>query len=232
MDPVTGFGPIDWVLGFLDTAGYPLVFGVTVLENIFVVGALTPGETIVMAAAFLSTPQHGSLSWPLVWLASVAGTTIGANISYWLGRRGGREALLRYGHRFRVSEKRIADAEAYFLVHGSKTIFIARFTAGLKSFMPMVAGAARMRLPWFEAYTVLGAALYTSLMVIFGYFLGENFERAMAFAAGLGYVGVVLLVALIVLIVVAYRRRRTRRKVEEELLQQLLEEELKAGDGS
>ncbi|MFU8890855.1 MAG: DedA family protein [Anaerosomatales bacterium] len=225
MEPVTGIALVDWVLGFLDTAGYPLVFGITVFENIFVVGALTPGETIVVAAAFLSTPQYGSLSWPLVWISSVLGTTIGANISYLLGRKGGREALLRYGHRFRISEKRIADAEAYFLVHGSKTIFLSRFTAGFKSFMPMIAGAARMKLPWFEAYTLLGAALYTTIMVLIGYFLGENFERAMAWLAGLGYAGVALLVIFGAVLLVAARRRVKRRRQVKAELAEVLEEE-------
>ncbi|MBE0416684.1 MAG: DedA family protein [Coriobacteriia bacterium] len=224
MDPVTGIVLIDWVLGFLDTAGYPLVFGFTVFENIFVVGTLTPGETVVMAAAFLSTPQYGSLSWPLVWISSVVGTVVGSNISYFLGRRGGRDALLRYGHRFHISEKRIADAEVYFLVHGSKTVLIARFTAGFKNFTPMIAGVSRMKLPWFEAYTFIGAVLYTTIMVLLGYFLGENFERAMAFAAGLGYVGVVLLVIIVAVIVVARRRVKARRRIEAEL-QGLLEEE-------
>jgi membrane protein DedA with SNARE-associated domain len=111
MEPVTGIAFIDWFLGLLDVAGYPIVFGFTVFENLFVIGGITPGETIVVAAAFLSTPQYGSLQWPLVWLASVVGTVLGSNISYFLGRRGGRDALLRYGSRFHISEKRIADAE-------------------------------------------------------------------------------------------------------------------------
>lgn len=223
MEPVTGVAIIDWFLGFLDTAGYPLVFGFTVFENLFVIGGITPGETIVMAAAFLSTPQYGSLSWPLVWLSSVAGTVIGSNISYFLGRKGGREALLRYGHRFHISERRIADAEEYFMIHGSKTVLVGRFTAGFKNFTPMIAGVSRMKLPWFEAYTLLGAMLYTTVMVLIGYFLGENFERALAFAAGLGYAGVALVVILVIALFVA-RRRVKRRRMLEEQLEQLFED--------
>ncbi len=216
MGPITGVPVLDWFLGLLDVAGYPIVFGATVLENIFVVGALTPGETIVMAAAFLSTPRYGTLSLPAVWLSSVVGTTIGSNISYYLGRKGGRDALLRYGHRFRISEERIAEAEEYFLLHGSKTVLIARFTAGFKNFVPMIAGVSKMGLPWFELYTVLGAMLYTTLMVVLGYFVGENFERALTIASGIGYAGIGVLVVLAASVVVAVRRLRARRAARRE----------------
>ena len=217
MEPVTGVAIIDWVLGLLDVAGYPIVFGITVFENLFVIGGVTPGETIVVAAAFLSTPKYGSLQWPLVWLASVLGTVVGSNISYVLGRKGGRDALIRYGSRFHISEKRIADAEEYFLVHGSKTVLVGRFTAGFKNFTPMIAGVSRMKVAWFELYTVLGAMLYSAAMVLIGYFLGENFERALAFAAGLGYAGMALVIVLVIVLIVGRRRRKLRRALENQL---------------
>ncbi len=215
MDPITGIAILDWLLGFLDTAGYRLVFGITVVENIFVVGSFTPGETVVLAAAFLSTPQFGTLSWPFVWLSSVSGTVIGSNISYYLGRKGGREALFRYGHRFRISERRIAEAEAYFDRYGSKTVLIARFTAGFKNFVPMIAGASKMKLPWFEAYTFLGAALYTSIIVAIGYFIGENFDEALRAVSRVTNVGLALAAAAVVVVVFAWRRARRRWAAED-----------------
>jgi membrane protein DedA with SNARE-associated domain len=224
MEPVTGIAFIDWFLALLDVAGYPIVFGFTVFENLFVIGGITPGETIVVAAAFLSTPQYGSLQWPLVWLSSVLGTIVGSNISYFIGRKGGRDALLRYGSRFHISEKRIADAEEYFLVHGSKTVLVGRFTAGFKNFTPMIAGVSRMKVAWFELYTVLGAMLYSAAMVLIGYFLGENFERALAFAAGLGYAGMALVIVLVIVLLVARRRRKLRRALENQL-EELFEDE-------
>lgn len=216
MVPITGIAVLDWFLGFLDTAGYRLVFGFTVVENIFVVGALTPGETVVIAAAFLSTPQYGTLSWPFVWISSVLGTVTGSNISYYLGCKGGRDALERYGARFHISARRIADAEAYFERHGSKTVLVARFTAGFKNFVPMIAGVSRMRLPWFELYTVLGAVLYTSLMVAIGYFVGENFDQALKIAGRVTNAGFVMALAVVLTAAYLLRRHRRRRSAEDE----------------
>lgn len=210
MDPITGIEVLDWVLGFLNQYGYLLVIAFTISENLFVIGSFTPGETIVMAAAFLATPQKGELSLTWVWICSVVGTVVGSNLSYYFGRRGGRDALLRYGKRFHIHEDRIRAAEEYFERYGSKTVFLARFAAVFKNFVPVLAGASRMRLWYFEGWTILGAIVYTSLMCAVGYFVGENFDRALEIAANIGTVGILLFVA--VFVVLWYTRRRVRAR--------------------
>ncbi|MBE0476597.1 MAG: DedA family protein [Coriobacteriia bacterium] len=211
--PATGIPVLDWFLALLGAYGYPITFGATVLENLFVIGSVTPGETIVMAAAFVSV-QAENMNPATVWVISVVGTVTGSNVSYLLGRRGGRPALMRYGHRFHISEERIRAAEEYFDVHGSKTVLLSRFAAGIKNFVPMIAGASRMRLWVFEAYVLLGAVIYTSIMVGLGVLFGENFPRALGLAARLGYAGLALFVVVIVSAVIA-RRRYVARKLRE-----------------
>ncbi|MDZ4177880.1 MAG: DedA family protein [Coriobacteriia bacterium] len=229
MAPITGVPLIDWFLALLDTWGYLLVTLFTVLENLFVIGSFTPGETIVMAAAFLTTPQHGHLWLPFVWTASVVGTTIGSNLSYWFGRRGGRDALVRYGRRFRVTEERVAEAEAYFFIHGSKTVFLARFAAGFKNFVPVIAGVSRMPLLYFQGWTLLGAVTYTSLMCAIGVLVGENFDRALNIARGFGVFGLLLFIGVIALVLFG-RRRYVVHKREEVLVEYA--EEIAGGDDS
>jgi len=214
LQPYTGIPVVDWVLGFMDQWGYALVLFFTIFENLFIIGSFTPGETVVMAAAFLSTPENGSLSLPIVWICSVIGTVIGSNISYWFGRRGGRDALLRYGRRFRVDDERVSAAEAYFFRHDSKTVFLSRFVAGFKNFVPVIAGVSKMPIAYFQGWTLLGAISYTSLMCAIGYFVGENFDRALSIAGNLGYFGLALFVTLIVLALVGKRRFSARRRDE------------------
>ncbi len=222
MQPLTGVPIIDWVLGFMDVWGYALVLLFSVFENLFIIGSFTPGETIVMAAAFLSTPENGHLWLPVVWVLSVVGTMIGSNISYWFGRRGGRDGLLRYGRRFHVDEERVAAAEAYFYRHGSKTVFLSRFVAGFKNFVPVIAGVSRMPLAYFQGWTLLGAVAYTSIMCAIGYFVGENFERALAIARDVGFIGLAIIAGVIVALLVGRRRFSARRR--DELLDEYAEE--------
>jgi len=222
MQPLTGIPLLDWVLGFMDQWGYALVLFFTIFENLFIIGSFTPGETVVMAAAFLSIPANGHLNLTIVWFCSVIGTVIGSNISYWFGRRGGRDTLLRYGRRFRIDDERVAAAEAYFYRHGSKTVFLSRFVAGFKNFVPVIAGVSKMPMAYFQGWTLLGAITYTTLMCAIGYFVGENFERALTIARDLGYFGLALFTTLIVLAVLGRRRFSARRR--DELLDEYAEE--------
>ncbi len=222
MQPITGIPILDAILGLLDTWGYLFVVLFTISENIFLLGSMTPGETIVMGAAFLSVPGNGSLSLPVVWVCSVLGTVLGSNISYWIGRRGGRDFLVRHGRRFRITEDRIAATEAYFYRHGSKTVFLSRFAAGFKNFVPVIAGVSKMPILYFQGWTLFGAVTYTSAMCAIGYLVGDNFDRALAVAKGMGYVGFALFVGVVLLVFVGRRRLSVRRR--EALLDEYAEE--------
>jgi BirA family biotin operon repressor/biotin-[acetyl-CoA-carboxylase] ligase len=225
-DLTTGIPIVDWVLAALDTFGYLIVFGATVFENLFVVGSLTPGETVVIAASFVAS--RGRLMLSLVWLSSLLGTLVGSNISYWFGRLSGRAALVglaskyetsRIGRLFRISDESVRASEEYFFQHGSKTVFMARFAIGLKNFVPVIAGASHMGVFWFELYTLLGGIVYTTAMCAIGWFLGENIDLAMRVATSIGWVGLGLVIAVVLAVWLARRRyeaRRAREEIEEE----------------
>ncbi len=195
-DPITGIEIVDRLFALLETHGYLVVFAATVLENLFVVGSFTPGETFVAAGGFVSS--RGQLEPFGVWLSAVAGSFVGSSISYYLGFRGGRELVERWGHIFHISEKRILGAERYFEEHGSKTVLIARFVAGFKNFVPVLAGISRMRLAVFEAYVLIGAAIYAAVMVTVGYVFGDNLDKVLGLLESLGYAGLALIAALVV----------------------------------
>jgi membrane protein DedA with SNARE-associated domain len=194
--PQTGVHIIDWFLSLMGVWGYLIVFSFTILENLFVIGSITPGETMVIAGAVVAS--QGMLRLAVVWTIAVIGSTVGSIISYWGGRRAGRDRVLRFSERlaenplgrfFKISEDAMADTELYFHTHGAKTVFVSRFAAGFKNFVPVMAGVTKMPVFWFELYTVISAAVYTSAMCAVGWFLGKNFDRALSVASGIGWVG-------------------------------------------
>lgn len=218
MIPATGIPALDWFLAALDTWGYLIVFGFTVFENLFVVGSLTPGETVVIMGALAA--ERGLLLLPGVWIASLIGTVTGSNISYWLGRRAGmdgvrgfvaRVADSRIGRIVRVSDDGLDEVHEHFHTQGAKTVLISRFAIGAKNFVPAIAGATHMPLFWFELYTVLGAVLYTSLMCGVGWFLGENLDYALKVVSRITYVGLAIFLLFVFSAVWARRRYRARR---------------------
>jgi len=220
--PSTGFPIIDWFLALLDAWGYLLVFGFTIFENLFVVGSFTPGETVVIAAATVAA--NGRLLIAGVWIASFLGTVLGSNISYWAGRRAGldavkafatRMAATRVGRVVRIDAAALDDVRDHFHKHGSKTVLISRFAIGAKNFVPAMAGATKMPVFWFELYTALGAILYTSLMCLIGWFLGENLDLAIRVASGIGYAGLGLFLLFLAAIWYGRAQYRKRRKADE-----------------
>jgi len=215
--PQTGIAVVDWFLAALQSWGYLIVFGFTIFENLFVVGSLTPGETIVIAASLVASQDQ--LVIGVVWLASVLGTIVGSNISYWLGRRAGigavqsfvdRAAATKVGKLVRIDASSLEEVHTHFHTQGAKTVLISRFAIGAKNFVPAVAGATRMPVFWYELYTVIGAMLYTTLMCAIGWFLGENLDVALTVASGIGYVGLAIFALFLIGLLLARRRLKGR----------------------
>lgn len=221
MFKLTGIAWLDVILGLMSAHGYIATFIGGLLENVFIVGGFMPGETIVMAVSFLAS-RTKDLSPVLIWVFSVLGTMAGSNISYAIGYRGGRPMLLGIGRRFPKLEKTMFEAEEYFEIHGSKTVFISRFTAGFKNWMPTIAGATHMRLEVFELYTLLSAVVYSTSLVVIGYFFGARMNAIVAWFKRAGIWATVVAAAVLVGYI-AYRVWRSRaieHQVDEHLEQQ------------
>jgi membrane protein DedA with SNARE-associated domain len=221
MIPTTGIAIIDWFLAAMQSYGYLIVFGITIFENLFVVGSFTPGETFVIAGGF--TAAQGGLSLSGVWLASVFGTILGSNISFWFGHRQGRSSLealsnrlegTRLGRLVGIHRGSLQEAESYFERWGSKTIFVSRFAVGMKNFMPVIAGASKMPVWAFELWTLAGAITYTSAMCAIGWFLGQNFDKALRLAGTISWAGCLVMLTALVAIIVLRRRSQAREAAE------------------
>jgi membrane protein DedA with SNARE-associated domain len=227
MFKLTGIGWLDVILGFMSFHGYVATFVGGTLENVFIVGGFMPGETVVMAVAFLAS-RTKELSPILVWFVSVLGTMAGSNISYGIGYRGGRPMLSRIGRRFPKLQDGIFKAEEYFEVHGSKTVFLSRFTAGFKNWMPTIAGATHMSLAIFELYTLLSAIVYSTGLVVIGYYFGAKMDVIVGWFKRAGTLATVLAV-LALAAYVGYRVWRGRR-IDQEVEAHLEEEAEEAAE--
>ena len=82
--------------------------------------------------------------------------------SFFLGRRLGREFLMKHGPRFGFSHDRLHQVEDFFSRHGGKTIFLGRFVGFVRAFAPFIAGSSGMRFRQFFPYSVLGCGIWTS----------------------------------------------------------------------
>lgn len=210
--PVTGIWVVDVALGLLARHAYLITFAIATLENVFVVGSFSFGETTLLAAGFVASISATDRVAPIpLFAVALVGEILGANISYYIGRHGGRPVLDRFGPGV---ERRIHDAEAYFTRRGSITVLVGRFAPGIKNFVFTIAGVSRMRLVVFEAYAIAGAVLYSAATIALGYFFGSNFASLLRAVHGVGY-GALALVVLLAGLAVLNRWEAKRRRLRD-----------------
>ena len=175
----------------LSVYGYLAVGLVVGLES---TGVPLPGETTLLTAAIYAGTTHRLGIAPVV-LAAATGAVLGDNLGFLLGREFGYRLLLRHGRSIGLTERRLKLGQYLFLRHGGKVVFFGRFTALLRTFAAVLAGANRM--PWsrFLPFNAAGGALWAALYGLGGFFVGEALPR-LAGVLGIGF-GVVAAAAMI-----------------------------------
>lgn len=194
----------DWINSIMQTMGYPGVVLLMFLENLF---PPIPSELIMPAAGFAAS-SGGLTLWGAI-LAGIAGSVLGQLPLYYLGRVVGRRRLKRWADRhgrwLMVSAASIDRADAWFSRHGNAAVFYCRVVPGVRSYISIPAGVAKMNLASFLAWTTLGTTIWTSLLTTAGYLLGRNYERV---SQWLGPLSTVITLGIIVAIIVWVVRRR------------------------
>lgn len=184
----------------VDALGYPAAGLGILIES---AGIPFPGEALLLAAAAWAAARHHSLA--LVILFGFTGAVVGANVGYYLGYRGGRPFVERFGSVFRIRPEHIARSELFFARHGDKAVLAARFVLGLRTWGSMLAGMARMPLIRFQVFSAIGALGWAIVVGVAGYLLGNNLPLITAVIRDIGIGGLVLVVVIVAVALVASR---------------------------
>jgi membrane protein DedA with SNARE-associated domain len=192
-----------WLTDLFARYGYAVVFIGVFLEN---AGAPVPGETMLLAGAALS--RYGRLELPWVIASAIAGATLGDNLGFFIGRRGGRALVERYGALLGMKSDRLAQFDRFFDRHGAKTVFVARFITGLRVVGALLAGASRLSWSRFLVFNALGAIVWAVTFGVLGYALGYSWHTLEQW---IGRSGLILLVLVGVIGALAMLRTRLRR---------------------
>jgi len=170
-------------------------------------GVPVPGETALIAAAVLAS-QGVMVLWEVLVVAAF-GAIVGDNIGYWIGREGGRTVLLRWRLTRSTAERLLPPGERFFERHGPKTVFFARFIAGLRVVAAWIAGITRMHWATFLTWNALGGIVWAFGYGLLAYFFGKALVDTIS-TYGL-YAGLVLALTAVVGFV-GYRYWKRRRR--------------------
>lgn len=191
----------DVLRHFFDQYGYWTVGTALLLEN---AGVPVPGESVLLFASFLAYSEQ-TLRLPYIIVIGIAACTVGDNVGFVIGRRGGRPLLDRYQRFFRIRPATIAKGERLFAKYGAVTVLFARFIFGLRIVAGPLAGVLQM--PWkqFAVFNFLGAIVWVTTISCIGYFVGTEWSSLLRIMKQIN-TGV-LIVAAVLAAVVWWKRR-------------------------
>ncbi|WP_245006785.1 bifunctional DedA family/phosphatase PAP2 family protein [Pseudomonas mandelii] len=167
---------------------YLAVFLLALSESIPIIGVVVPGTAVILMLSTL-VPSGVLLLWPLL-VAATSGAIAGDGLSFWLGHRYHREILGLWP--LNRHPELIQRSEAFFTRHGDKSVFLARFTPGVRAFVPLLAGMLGMAPRRFYTVNVASALAWAPSHILPGVLAGATFRTLGATAKPLAILLVVL----------------------------------------
>lgn len=202
-----------------------ITFARDVIEGLGLVGvaALVALESVVppipseivllLSGSLVAEGRFGPVALVLMaTLGSVVGALVLYGLGAWVGQDRLRRVVVRAGRLLLVSERDLDRAEHWFERHGAGVVLVGRLVPVVRSLVSIPAGAERMALGRFVAYTAVGSAIWNTVFIGVGWALGERWEEAERFteAYELAVVGVLVAIAAGLVLRGWLRRRRAR----------------------
>jgi membrane protein DedA with SNARE-associated domain len=200
---VYAVGTLDGgVTHLIEHYGLFFLFGIVCLES---AGLWVPGETALIAAAVYASKGH--LSIPAVVAVAATAAIIGDNIGYWAGREGGRRLLYRWDWLARISDRVLPPAERFFVRHGGKAVFLARFFGGVRVTGAWMAGITRMEWWRFLLWNAAGGIVWAVGVGLIAFYVGKTAADAIAHYGVYGGIAIAVILALALVGLHMWRRR-------------------------
>ncbi len=155
----------------IKTVGYLGLFTMIFAESGLFFGFFLPGDSLLFTAGFLASQGFFNINVlvPLLIIAAVSGDQAG----YWMGGYMGRWLMKRKESAF-FSKRNLEKANKFYEKHGGKALIFARFLPAVRTFVPIVAGMARMNYRHFLTFNAMGGLMWGAGITLIGYFLGSS----------------------------------------------------------
>jgi membrane-associated protein len=155
----------------IQTVGYIGLFAIVFAESGLFFGFFLPGDSLLLTAGLLASQDKLDLAILLIILPIAA--ILGDSVGYWFGKKTGPRIFSR-DDSLLFRRKNLLAAKTFYERHGGKTIILARFMPFIRTFAPIVAGAAEMRYTRFLFFNVVGGLLWGIGVTAAGYYLGQS----------------------------------------------------------
>jgi membrane protein DedA with SNARE-associated domain len=204
---------VQMIMDFIQATGYPGIAMLMALESMCLP---VPSEVVLpFAGALVSLGRlsfTGDLFWDalLVALAGTLGCTLGSVIAYYIGLKGGRPFIRKYGRYIRLNEKHLDLTECWFHKYGDWAVLGSRLLPVVRTFISLPAGIARMPFKRFVVLSTIGSLPWCLVLAYVGVILGENWQTVESLYRPIEYIVVIGVVALAIYYL---WKRRTSKNV-------------------
>lgn len=203
----------EFILLMMDKFGYLGVFALIAIENIF---PPIPSEVILLFGGFMTT--NTSLNVVFMIIAATLGSLLGAIVLYYIGKIFNKERLKRIvsgkvGKVLRLKAKDIDKADEWFDNKGNITVFFCRFVPIVRSLISIPAGMSEMPMLKFLIYTIVGSAIWNTVLIVLGNRVGENWESILGIFDRYSHIVVIVLIIIFVgFLIWFYKFRKNSKK--------------------
>jgi len=187
---------LSFIRNAYEAMGWPGVVALMAVESASIP---LPSEIIMPLSGWMLIREQG-LGVHYVLLAGfygALGCALGSAVAYWVGIKGGRAILYRYGRYVLISRHDLDRAERWFGKYGQRAAFYSRLLPVVRTFISLPAGVARMNFPRFLLYSFLGSFPWCVGLAYGGYLLGDNWERLRSAMRPFDIVIIVVIVAAV-----------------------------------
>ena len=176
----------DWVQQYLGSTTpffiYILIGAIVFIETGILLAFFIPGDSILFAAGFVAATRSDTNIVILITIIVLA-AFFGDQVGFVIGRVIGRPYLDK--RKSPRVQKMIKNAEVFYERNGWWAVVAARFFPWIRTFVPPIAGAAKMNYYKFLSANVLGALLWGVGITLAGYYAAsipwvKNFSYALA----------------------------------------------------
>ena len=160
---------VEFIVDIVSQWGYIGIFSMMFLESSFFP---FPSEVAMIPAGYLAS--KGEMNLSAAFLCGVGGSLAGAIFNYYLCYFFGRNLVEKYGKFVGITDEKFAKFEDFFNRHGEISTFNCRLIPGIRQYISLPAGLAKMNIFRFSVFTALGAGIWVAILLALGYFIGEN----------------------------------------------------------
>lgn len=200
----------ETVMGLINMYGYFGIFFLIFIENVF---PPIPSEVILLFGGSLAVAS--GLGAPGVIAAATLGSLLGALLLYYIGYRFNAETLKkvfsgRAGRITRIKPEYVEMSEKWFVRYRNKAVLLCRCVPLVRSFISLPAGFSKMRLSVFVVLTLIGSAVWNTVLVLIGVALGETWTRALPYFERYAHIAVIVIAAAAAVFIL-YRIMRRKK---------------------